>query len=169
MKNLFLLIVFGVIAINCTCQIVTIYQPNHGEPIEVLQVKQNKFIYLQDDVQLNYNQILNIVQNDSEATKYLKKAKNQIGAASVLGYCAGFCLGYGIVGLLFNPSEANLIIAGAGLGFLAIGLPLEIPFRKNVYKGVSIYNENLGGINEVADISLRFGFTNNGVGMVLNF
>ena len=73
--------------------------------------------------------LVNTIESNTEAFKYIKKAKSNYTAGLVLGAIGG--------------GKPNWALAGIGVAVIAITIPINKGFNKNATKAINIYNASL--------------------------
>lgn len=128
--------------------------------------------FYQNDIRLAPHNLLQIVENNEEAVKMMKKAKkNKVWAQSMVG---------GGILLILNESFAeltdgtfNYYVAGLGAGLIGVSFPLFNKGKLLTYGAVDKYNtdleakQNVGYRHNTIDISICS--TLNRVGLSVRF
>ena len=116
---------------------------------------------------LTLNRLSEITVSNSLAHQKIKQAQvcNVIGI--IFGGIGGFCIGYPL-GTLLGGGDPIWFIAGIGVGFLAIGIPIAITGDRRLAEGVVLYNQGLQQKN-TNTVYFRLGFTPTGMGMAVKF
>jgi hypothetical protein len=109
-----------------------------------------------------------LMQNDSEATGYLKKAKTAASFSNVLASAGGFFIGYPI-GTAIGGGKPVWALAGIGCGLVIIALPLSSAASKNAKTAVDIYNANGRNLSFNRKYDLNLGLSTNGLSLKLRF
>lgn len=124
-------------------------------------VKQNGRVLSQDE-------LFNVLKNDYESGKYVRKYKAKKTIGTVLGVVGGAFIGFP-VGQVIVGSDPQWVVALAGIGVLVIAIPLAISTDKDIRKGVDVYNQNLGPSAQLQIPVLRLGGQRHGLGLALRF
>ncbi|MBL7969569.1 MAG: hypothetical protein JNK09_21395 [Prolixibacteraceae bacterium] len=126
------------------------------------------YLFYQSDERMNMNQLTRAMKANEQAYNEFKTAKSNYVAASIIGGAGGFMIGWPL-GAALAGGEANWTMAGIGAGLVAISIPFNVKFNKQVKHAVEKYNEGLktGSFKDRSEI--RFSMTGNGAGMVFRF
>ena len=125
----------------------------------------------QDGEQLSSFETKNLMKTDLKALHLFKKAKTK----ESLG---GFLLGLGIGGTaadlvkgLVSNEKYPTVISYAGVGLMAISIPILSGRKKMVQNSVDIYNAGLKEQNKTLGDNFELNIVNNsnGVGLRINF
>lgn len=98
--------------------------------------------YTQNGKIMTMSDLANAMKSNTEAFKYIKKAKSNYNAGVVLGSIGGFLVGWPI-GTAIGGGEPNWALAGVGAAIIAITIPINKGFTKNATKAIDIYNTSL--------------------------
>lgn len=117
---------------------------------------------------LNQNELFDVLNEDVEASRYVGryKTKNVLGA--ILGGAGGALIGFP-VGQAIGGGDPQWLLALAGVGVLAIAIPIAITADKDIKTGIDVYNQNLENSAWLTKPVLRLGGQQYGVGMALRF
>ena len=125
----------------------------------------------QDGVQLSSFETKKVMASDLKALHIFKKAKSK----EALG---GFLLGIGIGGTvadlvmgLTSDVKYPTAITYAGVGLMAVSIPILSGRKKMVQESVDIYNQGLKEQNKTLGDNFELNIVNNsnGVGLRINF
>ena len=125
----------------------------------------------QDGVQLSSFETKKVMASDLKALHIFKKAKSK----EALG---GFLLGIGIGGTvadlvmgLTSDVKYPTAITYAGVGLMAVSIPILSGRKKMVQESVDIYNQGLKEQNKTLGDNFELNIVNNanGVGLQINF
>lgn len=117
---------------------------------------------------LSQNELFDILNRDNESADYVGKYKTKNTIGAVLGGFGGAFIGFP-VGQAIAGGEPQWIMALAGVGVLAIGIPIAISAGKDLRKGIDVYNQNLENSAQLTKPVLRLGGQQYGVGLALRF
>lgn len=154
MKQLFLLFAF----VNCTLLFAQKLEYNEGK-------------IFQDGEQLSSFETKNLLKSDLKALHLFKKAKTK----ESLG---GFLLGLGIGGTaadlvmgLTSDVKYPTAITYAGVGLIAVSIPILSGRMKLVQESVNLYNQGLKEQNKTLgdNFEMNFVTNSNGVGFRITF
>ncbi len=154
MKQLFLLFAF----VNCTLLFAQKLEYNEGK-------------IFQDGEQLSSFETKNLLKSDLKALHLFKKAKTK----ESLG---GFLLGLGIGGTaadlvmgLTSDVKYPTAITYAGVGLMAVSIPILSGRKKLVQESVNLYNQGLKEQNKTLGVNFEMNFVTNtnGVGFRITF
>jgi hypothetical protein len=146
-----------IVAKNSVVDTIEIYKPNGGS-----------VQYKYKGENLTYDRMKFIVQNNAVATNYLQKAQSSSGLSSVMGYAAGFLIGYPL-GTLIGGGTPNWALAGIGCGILLVAIPISSSANNNIRKAVSTFNSQKTLSQTNFDYDLSVGISKNGFGVYLRF
>ncbi len=144
-------------------------QKNSADTIQIVKAGGGYNFRLNGET-INVNNMQVLMQNNTEALKYLKKAKTTNGFLSVISYAGGFLIGYPL-GTLIGGGEPNWMLAAVGCGLVAIAIPISSSVKSNARKAVSIYNSGLSGTSyrSTETYNLHLSYSQNGLGLCLTF
>lgn len=122
--------------------------------------------YLKGKV-LSLEQLSVTLKSNPQAYVKIEKAKGSKSFANILAYAGGFMIGFPI-GTAIAGGKPNWTLAGIGEGCILIMIPVLHSAENQTKQAVDIYN---GGLKSTAIIrkDLRFGLTNNGIGLYIRF
>lgn len=135
------------------------------------KLEYNEGKIFQDGAQLSSFETKNLMKTDLKALHIFKKAKNK----ESLG---GFLLGLGIGGTaadlvmgLTSDVKYPTVITYAGVGLMAISIPILSGRKKLVQESVDLYNQGLKEQNKTLGDNLEMNFVtnSNGIGLRINF
>jgi len=92
---------------------------------------------------LTYKELINTLSISPETQAALKKHKSGRGGANVLGAIGGFMIGWPI-GTSLGGGDPEWALLGAGVGLVAVAIPIESKANRNLEEAVNIYNNNIG-------------------------
>jgi len=124
--------------------------------------------FLQGGKRLTINKLVKAMEPNSMAHKEIKSAQSNYTFAMILGYAAGFMVGWPI-GTAVGGGDPNWVMAGIGAGLVIISIPISQSFNKKAGKAVGIYNSGLRAGSFWDKNELKFAVTNNGVGLTFGF
>jgi len=103
----------------------------------------------------------------AEAYKQYQQGEGMVWMGAIFG---GAMMGAAL-GLLFRPTDAHLIASGVLIGSsVAFGVPMIYFGGKKEDSALDIFNKQCSAsLNYQQALSLNFGVTSNGVGLILNF
>jgi hypothetical protein len=145
------------VAKNSVVDTIEIYKPNGG-----------RVQYKYKGENLTYDRMKFIFQNNAVASNYLQKAQSSSGLLGVMGYAAGFLIGYPL-GTLIGGGTPNWALAGIGCGILLVAIPISSSANNNVRKAVSTFNSQKTLSQTNFDYDLSLGISKNGFGVFLRF
>ncbi|MCB9425684.1 MAG: hypothetical protein H6584_01450 [Flavobacteriales bacterium] len=128
--------------------------------------------FYQNDIRLAPHNLLQIVENNEEAVKMMKKAKkNKVWAQSMLG---------GGILLILNESFAeltdgtfNYYVAGFGAGLIGISFPLFSKGKVLTFGAVDKYNTDLESksesLSKKTNVDVSLSSSVNGIGLSVRF
>ena len=135
------------------------------------KLEYNEGKIFEDGVQLSSFETKNLMKTDLKALHIFKKAKNK----ESLG---GFLLGLGIGGTaadlvmgLTSDVKYPTVITYAGVGLMAISIPILSGRKKLVQESVDLYNQGLKEQNKTLgdNFEMNFVTNSNGIGLRINF
>jgi len=117
---------------------------------------------------IDINQIGTYIHSNQQAYKEFKSAQSTNTFAEILGYAGGFMVGWPL-GTALGGGKPNWTMAGIGVGILAVGIPLSIHADTQLNEAVKKYNSGMKTSSLDYSPEMKFGFTGNGVGLILKF
>ena len=154
-------IIIAVALISCF----NFYSQNQTDSIQV--VKKLGTVFQQNGKTLNIAQIESITSVNPQAAKEMKIAKSNYTFSTIFGGIGGGLIGYPI-GTAIGGGEPNWTLAGIGAGIALLSIPFSIGSAKHTKNAVQIYNKGLQH-SSLPNMEVRFGSTQNGVGVRITF
>ena len=125
--------------------------------------------YTQNGNRMTMGKLVNAMESNSEALKFMKKAKSNNVLASILGGAGGALIGFPI-GTAIGGGYANWTLVGIGAGLVAIGIPISSGVNKNGKKAVELYNSSLNSTSYYEfKPEFKIVANGNGIGLSMNF
>ena len=124
--------------------------------------------YYQNGERVSFNHVGKQIKPNEEAFSYIKKARGNMVLGTVLGGAGGFLVGYHL-GLSTGGEKLNTNMLIAGIGLIALSIPLNNQFRKNTQTAIDIYNSKLQVPSSGIKPQLSIGLSNFGLGLKLSF
>jgi uncharacterized protein (DUF39 family) len=139
--------------------------------------------FYQNDIKLKDAELRKLLNTNKLAYSKMNSAINQRTAGTLLQISGGVMMliafgqaaseataSYATFGLV-EPETANWInpVFFSGLGLIIIGIPIKIDALKKKRSAVELYNKSLLTKEPQSQVSLKFGSTNNRVGLFLTF
>lgn len=125
--------------------------------------------YTQDGNKMTMGKLVKVMESNSDALKFMKKAKSNNVLASILGGAGGALIGFPI-GTAIGGGKANWTLVGIGAGLVAISIPISSGVNKNAKKAVELYNSSL---NSTSYFEFKPEFkivaNGNGIGLSMSF
>lgn len=118
--------------------------------------------------ELNQSELFDVLNEEHESAVYVGRYKTKNVAGTVLGFVGGGLIGYPL-GQAIGGGDPQWAIALAGVGVLAIAIPISISATKDVKTGIDVYNESLVASAFMPKPILHFGGQQHGVGLSLKF
>ena len=137
---------------------------------EKLELNNNKIF--QNGVQLSTFETKKIMESDLKALHLFKKAKNK---ESLGGFILGLGIGATVADLVMGATTSNkkypTVITYAGIGLMAVSIPILSGRKKLVQQSVDLYNTNLQEENKTLGGNFELNMVNNsnGFGLQINF
>jgi len=122
--------------------------------------------FFQKDTRINFNQLPYIMEDDQEAYRLIKKAKNTNVISSIISGTGGFLIGWQLVTALVG-GEANWAMVAIGGGLIAVSIPIYSKSYKQSLQAVEMYNAGLSTNNHRPRMVV--GTTRHGIGVRLEF
>lgn len=126
----------------------------------------------QDGEQLSSFETKNLMKTDLKALHLFKKAKSKesIGGL-ILGLGIGGTVADLVMGLTSDDKKYPTAITYAGVGLMAVSIPILSGRKKMVQESVDIYNSGLKEQNKTLGDNFELNIVNNsnGVGLRINF
>jgi len=156
---------FGVIQIQAQNYDTT----NITHTIDTIAIQKTAFgkSYYLKNKSLTIKHLSEITACNTLAHQEIKRAQSYNVLGCVFGFLGGGCIGYPI-GTLLGGGEPLWALAGVGVGFLVICIPIVIAVDRHLAKGVAIYNQGLQQTN-ANTVYFRLDFTPTGIGVVMKF
>jgi len=123
--------------------------------------------YIYNNQILSLDKLGAMMQNNSIATEYFKKAKGNSGFANVLGFAGGFLIGYSL-GTAIGGGKVNWTVVGVGCGLIVIAIPIVGSANKNLHNAVNAYNHG-NTTSRIDKIDLLLGMNQSGLGVAIRF
>ena len=117
---------------------------------------------------MTMSKLVKSMESNSDALKFIKKAKSNNVLALVLGGAGGGLIGFPI-GTAIGGGKANWTLAGIGAGLVAIAIPISSGVNKNAKKAVELYNSSLFlNPTSYSEFKPKFEIITNGKGIGLS-
>ena len=135
-----------------------------------LELNNNKIF--QNGIQLSTFETKKIMESDLKALHLFKKAKNK---ESLGGFILGLGIGATVADLVMGATTSNkkypTAITYAGIGLMAVSIPILSGRKKLVQQIVDLYNTNLQEENKTLGGNFELNMVNNsnGFGLQINF
>jgi hypothetical protein len=123
--------------------------------------------FTQDGTLLTVKSMLTIMESDQKALDEMKLAKSNADVASVFSYAGGFLIGWPL-GTAIAGGDPNWVLAGVGLGCIAIGIPLSIKASKHAFKAAELYNTNHSFQTSRRCVDVQLGMCPEGAGFIFS-
>jgi outer membrane lipoprotein SlyB len=140
----------------------------NAQKIEITKVF-GGYHYTQNGNKMTMSKLVKVMESNSDALKFIKKAKSNNVLATILGGAGGALIGFPI-GTAIGGGDANWTLAGIGVGLVAIGIPISSGVNKNTKKAIDLYNSSL---NSTSYFEFKPEFkivaNGNGIGLSMNF
>jgi hypothetical protein len=107
-----------------------------------------------------------IMNGNKAATIYLKKAKTLNIFSSIVSGCGGGMIGYPI-GYGISTGFYNMTMIAVGCGLVIIAIPISIACKNKLKMAVDTYNSKFDRTGSIDKLDMRFGFTQNGIGLTM--
>ena len=127
------------------------------------------YVYSQNGDKMTMSDLVNVMESNSEALNFMKKAKSNNVLVSILGGAGGALIGWPI-GTAIGGGDANWTLAGIGASLVVISIPISSNVNKNAKKAVELYNSTLKS-TVYNDFKPEFNIiaNGNGIGLLINF
>jgi hypothetical protein len=135
-----------------------------------LELKKGKIV--QDGIQLSTFETKKIMESDLKALHLFKKAKNK---ESLGGFILGLGIGATVADLVMGTTTTNrnypTVVTYAGIGLMAVSIPILSGRKKMITKSIDMYNSNLQEQNKTLGRNFELNMVNNsrGLGIQINF
>ena len=123
-------------------------------------------LYTDDNDNLSRNDIRRLLQTNQRALQLYDKSIRQRNTSLWLMLPYSVLLGVGTYFVLDDNMTGATTCYVAGLGFGIYGIVLANKSGNNLLESINTYNR---GVHNSTNITLKFGITGNGIGLVLNF
>lgn len=126
----------------------------------------------QNDVQLSTFETKEVLKTDLKALHLFKKAKSK---ESIGGFVLGLGIGATAADLVMGLTTSNrkypTAVTYAGIGLMAVSIPILSGRKKMVQESVDLYNSNLQEQNKTLGSNFELNIVNNtnGFGIQINF
>lgn len=126
----------------------------------------------QNDVQLSTFETKEVLKTDLKALHLFKKAKSK---ESIGGFVLGLGIGATAADLVMGLTTSNrkypTAVTYAGIGLMAVSIPILSGRKKMVQESVELYNSNLQEQNKTLGSNFELNIVNNtnGFGIQINF
>ena len=139
--------------------------------LKAQQTNNDPLIYLRGNVYYHsrpqrHKDLLKITKNNPVAYNAVAKAGTNNAASVVFSVIGGGFIGWQL-GNVVMGQPVNKYMLGAGLAAIAITIPLDIGYKKNLRKAVHSYNEGVPLVTRSKQLEL--GLCENGLGLRLKF
>lgn len=124
--------------------------------------------FYQGDKKLDINQLVSTMQSNEQAYQQIKSAKTKHTIATIMCGVGGFLIGWPI-GAALGGGEPNWTMAGIGGGIIVVSIPIVKSCNKKSIQAVETYNSGLRTSSFWDKNKLKLSFTENGIGLTLNF
>lgn len=125
--------------------------------------------YSQNGNHISMKNMVNLMKDNAEALKLIKKAKSNTTIATVLGGIGGGLIGFPI-GTAIGGGDANWTLAGVGAGLIIIAIPIASGANKKANKAVDLYNSSLNTTSyKKFNPQFNMVVNGNGVGLAMSF
>ena len=122
--------------------------------------------YVQHDNRLNFNQLPDIIEENQEAFKLIKKARTHHTFFSIISGTGGFLIGWQL-GTALVGGDPNWTMAAIGGGLIVVSIPLYTTSLRKSLDAIDLYNSGL--MSTSFRLQLNFELTSNGIGFCLRF
>lgn len=127
----------------------------------------NKFF--KGDTIISVNQVLYEMRSNESVYNLMKSAKKDFVIAQILGATGGILVGWQL-GTAVAGGEPNWVMAGVGVGILAISIPISINFRNKARSAISEHNNLIVGSNKWGYKPVyKLGFMGNNLKLQIRF
>lgn len=126
----------------------------------------------QNDVQLSTFETKEVLKTDLKALHLFKKAKSKESLGGfVLGLGIGATAADLVMGLTTSNRKYPTAVTYAGIGLMAVSIPILSGRKKMVQESVELYNSNLQEQNKTLGSNFELNIVNNtnGFGIQINF
>jgi hypothetical protein len=122
-----------------------------------------------DGKKLKMSELVDLMKENTNSFELVNKAKKNYTVSSIFGAAGGALVGWPI-GSSLGGGDPNWSLAGIGAGLIAISIPFNNKYNKNIKNAVENYNTNLES-NSYSKFQpkLKLKSTFNGIGIALLF
>ena len=110
---------------------------SNAQTKDTIIFSRNKFILA--GIAMNFNQAIEVMKEEPEAYRLMKKAKLNNTFASIFGFAAGFSVGYPL-GQALSGGEPAWGLLAVGGGAAVIATPFMINTKKYSKQAVRVFN-----------------------------
>lgn len=140
----------------------------NGQKIEMEEYITGYKFY-QNDKYLTTNDLVSIMESNSEAYQLIKSAQSNKIFSQLLGGVGGFLIGWP-VGSAIAGDEPNWTMAIVGAGLVFISFPFSAKSNRKTKNAVDIYNaEFLSSLRYEFKPQFRLAIIGNGIGLSMRF
>lgn len=140
----------------------------NGQKIEIEEVFAG-YKFTQNGNQMTMKDLVKTMESNKQAFYLIKKAQSNETLASIIGFIGGGLIGWPI-GTAIGGGDANWALAGIGVGFIAVAIPISSSANKKAKEAVELYNSSL---NSTSFYKFKPEFeviaTGNGIGLSMIF
>lgn len=156
-KTLFLLII-----------VISAFMAKAQNVSDTIQIeKRHGTVFIQNSTPLSPAKLTQLARPYPMAHSEMKKAQANLFAGTFFSYLGGFMIGYPI-GTAIGGGEPVWAMAAVGAGCIVIAIPFSSGYTRHAKNAVQIINGELKQ-DAVSQIELKFGATQNGLGLTLKF
>ncbi len=124
--------------------------------------------FYKDWHEITMNQLIMKIKPNDKAYQLLNSARSSYTWGSILAYSGGFLIGYPI-GAAISGKKPVWAMAGIGAGLVLLSIPIYRNYIKKTEQAIDTYNRGLQTTSFWDKNELNFSFTENGIGVTLNF
>ena len=143
----------------------SLYAQNDTDSIQKVKVSMG-YRYEQSGHILTMREIEYIMKDNHEATLYLKNAKTLNAFYNIISFAGGAMIGYPI-GYGSSTGYYNWTVFAIGCGLVIISIPISISTHNKLKMAVDTYNKKNKSTGSIDKFDMRFGITQNGIGLTM--
>jgi hypothetical protein len=123
-------------------------------------------VYTKCEIELTTSQLISLFSKDPDLKVYYKPMALTYAAGTILKSAGSLLVLWPVTESFYADTDPNWTLAYIGLGCMVLAIPFDLSFNKHAAKAVQYYNSRY---HNTGDLQLNFGFTSNGIGLVMKF
>lgn len=124
--------------------------------------------YSQNGTRLNMNELVNLMEPDSEAYDLMRSARSNSTISQIISIPAGALIGWPL-GSAIGGGDPQWGLAAAGAGLLVLAIPISSAGNRKAQEAIALYNGSLSYSYSRRRPTIAFISTSTGVGLGITF